>query len=83
MEDCADWGDEITALVDEHYYEPPSFFFTNTHRYDSYDRDSQAKVFLGEYAAQSNTQPSEAAASTVSSVGRLTVPLLFAKSCCT
>lgn len=55
VEDCADWGDEITTLVDEHYYEPPSFFFTNTHRYDSYDRDSQAKVFLGEYAAQSNT----------------------------
>lgn len=55
VEDCADWGDEITTLVDEHYYESPSFFFTNTHRYDSYDRDSQAKVFLGEYAAQSNT----------------------------
>ena len=55
VEDCADWGDEITALVDEHYYEPPSFFFTNTHRYDSYDRNSQAKVFLGEYAAQANT----------------------------
>lgn len=55
VEDCADWGDEITTLVDEHYYEAPSFFFTNTHRYDSYDRDSQAKVFLGEYAAQSNT----------------------------
>lgn len=55
VEDCVDWGDEITTLVDEHYYEAPSFFFTNTHRYDSYDRDSQAKVFLGEYAAQSNT----------------------------
>lgn len=55
VEDCADWGDEITTLVDEHYYEAPSFFFTNTHRYDSYDRDSQARVFLGEYAAQSNT----------------------------
>lgn len=55
VEDCADWDDEITTLVDEHYYESPSFFFTNTHRYDSYDRDSQARVFLGEYAAQSNT----------------------------
>ena len=55
VSDCADFGDEITTLVDEHYYEAPSFFFTNTHRYDSYDRDSQAKVFLGEYAAQSNT----------------------------
>lgn len=53
--DCVDFGDEITTLVDEHYYEAPSFFFTNTHRYDSYDRNSQAKVFLGEYAAQSNT----------------------------
>lgn len=55
VEDCADWGDEITTLVDEHYYEAPSFFFANTCRYDSYDRDGQAKVFLGEYAAQSNT----------------------------
>lgn len=55
VEDCADWGDEITTLVDEHYYEAPSFFFANTCRYDTYDRDGQAKVFLGEYAAQSNT----------------------------
>lgn len=55
VDDCEDWGDSLTSLVDEHYYEAPSFFFTNTHRYDSYDRDSQASVFLGEYAAQSNT----------------------------
>lgn len=55
VEDCIDWGDEVTALVDEHYYEAPSFFFSNTGRYDSYERDGQAKVFLGEYAAQSNT----------------------------
>lgn len=55
VSDCADFGDEITTLVDEHYYETPSFFFTNVHRYDSYDRSSQAKVFLGEYAAKSNT----------------------------
>jgi len=55
VEDCNDYDDYITTLVDEHYYESPSFFFTNTHRYDSYDRESQASVFLGEYAAQSNT----------------------------
>ena len=55
VEDAADFGDERTTLVDEHYYEAPSFFFTNTNRYDRYDRNSQAKVFLGEYAAQSNT----------------------------
>ncbi|MGN0505050.1 MAG: alpha-L-arabinofuranosidase C-terminal domain-containing protein [Lachnospiraceae bacterium] len=48
-------AEENTTLVDEHYYEYPDFFFTNTKRYDSYDRSSQAKVFLGEYAAKSNT----------------------------
>lgn len=47
--------DSVTTLVDEHYYESPTWFFTNTRRYDAYSRDTQAKVFLGEYAAQSNT----------------------------
>ena len=47
--------DDLTTLVDEHYYNTPEWFFTNTKRYDSYDRSTQASVFLGEYAAQSNT----------------------------
>lgn len=47
--------DEITTLVDEHYYQPPEWFLANTDRYDSYDRSAQAKVFLGEYAAKANT----------------------------
>lgn len=47
--------DEITTLVDEHYYQPPEWFLANTHRYDDYDRNAQAKVFLGEYAAKANT----------------------------
>lgn len=46
--------DKITTLVDEHYYESPNWYLTNTKRYDKYDRDASAKVFLGEYAAQSN-----------------------------
>lgn len=50
-----DYPDSITTLVDEHYYESPNWFLTNTKRYDAYDRTAQAKVFLGEYAAQSNT----------------------------
>jgi len=50
-----DYADDITTLVDEHYYEYPEWFLANTERYDSYDRKSQAKVFLGEYAAKSNT----------------------------
>lgn len=55
------WGyiasnpDNLTTLVDEHYYEPAQWFLTNTLRYDGYDRGSQAKVFLGEYAAKDNT----------------------------
>jgi alpha-L-arabinofuranosidase len=39
-------------IVDEHCYANPSWFFTNTHRYDQYDRNGP-KVFMGEYAAQS------------------------------
>lgn len=50
-----DRPDDMTGLVDEHYYESPSWFYTNNKRYDKYDRNMQAKVFLGEYAAQSNT----------------------------
>ena len=55
------WGylrgnpDNITTLVDEHYYQTPQWYFKNTKRYDSYDRNRQAQVFLGEYAAKSNT----------------------------
>jgi alpha-L-arabinofuranosidase len=40
-------------LVDEHYYNDPSWFLNNNHRYDSYSRDSY-KVFLGEYASRGN-----------------------------
>lgn len=47
--------DSITTLVDEHYYQTPEWFLSNTDRYDSYDRSSQARVFLGEYAAKANT----------------------------
>jgi len=39
-------------IVDEHCYDKPLWFFTNTTRYDHYDRNGP-KVFMGEYAAQS------------------------------
>ncbi|MDS0526031.1 alpha-arabinofuranosidase [Clostridium sp. SHJSY1] len=42
------------TVVDEHYYMDPDWFLRNTNRYDKYDRNGQ-KVFLGEYASQSNT----------------------------
>lgn len=40
-------------IVDEHCYARPEWFFANTHRYDNYDRNGP-KVFMGEYAAQSD-----------------------------
>ncbi|MFW2514654.1 alpha-L-arabinofuranosidase C-terminal domain-containing protein [Demequina sp. SO4-13] len=41
------------AMVDEHYYNDPAWFFDNTNRYDSYDREGP-HVFLGEYASRGN-----------------------------
>jgi len=40
-------------IVDEHCYDKPDWFFNNTHRYDNYDRNGP-KVFMGEYAVQSD-----------------------------
>jgi len=42
------------AMVDEHYYNDPSWFLENDERYDSYDREGP-HVFLGEYASRGNT----------------------------
>ena len=47
--------DDITTLVDEHFYETADWFYLHTNRYDNYDRNMQADVFLGEYAAKANT----------------------------
>ena len=45
---------ELNAdIVDEHCYAKPDWFFNNTHRYDAYARTGP-KVFMGEYAAQSD-----------------------------
>ncbi|WP_406166798.1 carbohydrate binding domain-containing protein [Streptomyces canus] len=46
--------DAKVDMVDEHYYNSPQWFLQNNDRYDSYDRNGP-KVFLGEYASQSNT----------------------------
>jgi len=44
------------ALIDEHYYKPPAWFFNNAARYDSYERKGP-KIFAGEYAAHSKENP--------------------------
>ncbi|MBQ3462363.1 MAG: carbohydrate binding domain-containing protein [Clostridia bacterium] len=49
------WINEHTELadrVDEHYYENPDWFRTHAYRYDNYRRDTNSKVFLGEYASK-------------------------------
>jgi len=46
------------ALIDEHYYKPPSWFFKNAARYDSYERKGP-KIFAGEYAAHSKENNDE------------------------
>ena len=38
------------AMVDEHFYRAPSWFWNNLARYDGYDRNGP-KVYAGEYAA--------------------------------
>jgi alpha-L-arabinofuranosidase len=38
-------------VVDEHYYEPPGWFWDHLARYDNYDR-AASHVYVGEYAAQ-------------------------------
>ena len=40
-------------IIDEHFYETSKWFMQNATRYDSYDR-SGPKIFVGEYAAQSD-----------------------------
>ncbi len=40
-------------IVDEHNYNSSKWFLQNAGHYDSYDRVSPSKVFVGEYAAQS------------------------------
>jgi Alpha-L-arabinofuranosidase len=40
-------------IIDEHYYRRPEWFFENARRYDNYPTDG-AKIFAGEYAAQSD-----------------------------
>ncbi|HEU5168496.1 MAG TPA: alpha-L-arabinofuranosidase C-terminal domain-containing protein, partial [Chitinophagaceae bacterium] len=42
--------------IDEHYYKPPKWFFSNASRYDNYERNGP-KVFAGEYAAHSKENP--------------------------
>jgi alpha-L-arabinofuranosidase len=42
------------AMVDEHYYNSPTWFLQNNARYDGYDRNGP-KVFLGEYASLDST----------------------------
>ena len=45
---------ELADLMDEHYYEAADWFRQHVYRYDNYRRDTNTKVFLGEYASKGN-----------------------------
>ncbi|MCH5211134.1 MAG: S-layer homology domain-containing protein [Oscillospiraceae bacterium] len=45
---------ELADRVDEHYYESADWFREHAYRYDNYRRDTNSKVFLGEYASKGN-----------------------------
>ena len=45
---------DLADVLDEHYYNEPSWFLSSGSRYDSYDREGPT-VFIGEFAAKSNT----------------------------
>lgn len=51
----ANENQELADRMDEHYYENPDWFRTHAYRYDNYRRDTNTKVFLGEYASKGNT----------------------------
>lgn len=51
----ANSNQELADLMDEHYYENPDWFRQHAYRYDNYRRDTNTKVFLGEYASKGNT----------------------------
>lgn len=46
---------ELADVMDEHYYEAADWFRQHAYRYDNYRRDTNTKVFLGEYASKGNT----------------------------
>ncbi|MGN0108346.1 MAG: S-layer homology domain-containing protein [Hominilimicola sp.] len=45
---------ELADRMDEHYYETADWFRQHAYRYDNYRRDTNTKVFLGEYASKGN-----------------------------
>jgi alpha-N-arabinofuranosidase len=47
------------SMLDEHYYQNPSWFLNNATRYDQYDRKGP-KVFAGEYASHDKETGNEA-----------------------
>ena len=49
---------ELAQLVDEHYYESTGWFLHHQDYYDHYDRNG-AKVYLGEYSANSGKRRSD------------------------
>ena len=37
-------------MIDEHYYQSPSFFYEQSTKYDTYDRSDSVGIYIGEFA---------------------------------
>jgi alpha-N-arabinofuranosidase len=42
-------------VIDDHYYETPEQFFALVHKYDTYDRTTGPKIFVGEWATRTGS----------------------------
>ncbi len=58
-------------IVDEHYYKRSEWFYENTARYDDYGRNGP-KVFVGEFASNSNTSKNNDLASALAEAAYMT-----------
>ncbi len=58
-------------IVDEHYYKPSEWLYRNSDRYDRYDRRGP-KVFVGEFASNSNTSQHNVLASALAEAAYMT-----------
>jgi len=49
-EDRASYPGVSLEMIDEHYYQSPTFFYEQSTKYDTYDRSDSVGIYIGEFA---------------------------------
>ncbi len=49
-QDRASYPGVSLEMIDEHYYQSPSFFYEQSTQYDTYDRSDSVGIYIGEFA---------------------------------